>query len=72
MKKETLWKILFAAGLCPFLLPFLTSVTRATGWTLLDWLILYSFVYWPTYLAGAVLAGFAAWRLAARKKEGKP
>ena len=26
-----------------------------TGWTLGDWLIMYSFVYWPTYIVGILL-----------------
>lgn len=24
-------------------------------WTLVDWLVMYSFVYWPTYILGFVL-----------------
>ena len=25
------------------------------SWILFDWLVLYSFVYWPTYLAGLIV-----------------
>lgn len=33
------------------------------SWMLGDWLILYSFVYWPTYLIGLVLILVAVYKL---------
>ena len=33
------------------------------SWTLTDWLVLYSVIYWPTYLLGLVLLILAAVQL---------
>ena len=43
-------------GIVPFLLPFVLGLYRMSieSWTMFDWLVLYSFIYWPTYIAGAV------------------
>ena len=60
MKRPVYW-ILLALGILPFALPIhlgLYHMTRET-WTLGDWLILYSFLYWPTYLLGAALLTLA-------------
>jgi len=50
-------KLLAALGLLPFILPVALGLYRMSieSWTLLDWLVLYSFVFWPTYIIGAVL-----------------
>ena len=63
MKKAYVWKFLLAVGICPFVLPFLLAFTRMSTWTLADWLIMYSFVYWPTYVIGIVLIVFSAYKL---------
>ena len=63
MKKSVLWKLLLLLGLCPFVLPFLLAFTRMSSWTLLDWLIMYSFVYWPTYIVGIVLIAVSLYKL---------
>ena len=66
MKKSLIWQILLGLGICPFVLPFaafLYELLNASSWTLTDWLILYSFVYWPTYLIGLVLIGVSAYKL---------
>ena len=63
MKKPFIWKLLLVVGICPFVIPFLFAFTRMSSWTLLDWLIMYSFIYWPTYLVGLVLIGIAAYKL---------
>ncbi|MBQ8278459.1 MAG: hypothetical protein IJZ23_01290 [Roseburia sp.] len=57
MKKNRKWKIVLAMGICPFILPFIVGLYRVSieSWTMLDWLIMYSFIYWPTYLIGFVL-----------------
>ena len=41
------------------------------GWTWGDWLVLYSFVYWPTYVIGVALIILAVWGLC-REKNGLP
>ena len=67
MNKDTVWKLLLLLGICPFVIPVVTSVTRMSTWTVLDWLIMYSFLYWPTYAAGLALIVFAVYRLRRRK-----
>ena len=56
MKKNLIWNILLIIGIVPFLLPFVLGLYRMSieSWTMFDWLVLYSFIYWPTYLIGAV------------------
>ena len=60
MKRSAYW-ILLTLGILPFALPILLGLYRMTieTWTLGDWLILYSFLYWPTYLLGAALLTLA-------------
>lgn len=56
MKKSLIWNILLIIGIIPFVLPFVLGLYRMSieSWTMIDWLVLYSFIYWPTYIAGAV------------------
>ena len=55
--KKLLWKLLFLAGLVPFILPIVIGLYTMTieSWEFFDWIVLYSFVYWPTYLAGLIV-----------------
>ena len=53
---------LLVAGIIPFVYPFIGYVYRvmiAESWTLGSWLVLYSFVYWYTYVIGLVLIAAA-------------
>lgn len=70
MKKKTKWKIVLAIGVCPFILPIIVGIYRMSieTWTMLDWLIMYSFIYWPTYIVGLVLILVAVNRLLSEKK----
>ena len=63
MKKKIVWKVLLFIGLCPFLAPILLSPTRMGSWTLIDWLVLWSYVYWPTYIIGLIVLGIAIYKL---------
>lgn len=56
MKKNLIWNILLIIGIVPFLLPFVLGLYRMSieSWTMFGWLVMYSFIYWPTYIAGAV------------------
>ena len=66
MKKDLLWKILLVIGVCPFAVPFVSFLWRlviSESWTLLDWLVMYSFVYWPTYVVGIILITISAFKL---------
>ena len=57
MKKSLIWNILLIIGIIPFVLPFILGIYRISieSWTMIDWLVMYSFIYWPTYLAGAIV-----------------
>ena len=66
MKKTLIWKILLVIGICPMVFPFVSFLYQmlvSESWTLLDWLIMYSFVYWPTYIIGFVLIAISANKL---------
>lgn len=63
MKKNLLWKILLVIGFCPFLLPVIMSVTRMSMLSFADWLLLWSVIYWPTYIIGLALIIFTAYKL---------
>lgn len=64
--KKHLWKILIGIGILPLVLSFILGVyhTMIESWKLGDWLILYSYIYWPTYVLGILLivAGVVVWR----------
>lgn len=57
MYKAIIWKVLLLIGIFPFVLPFVLGIYRMSieSWTMIDWLVLYSFIYWPTYVVGIVL-----------------
>ena len=66
MKNKRLWWFLLAVGLIPFAVPFLGfayEMLNSSSWSLVDWLVLYSFVYWPTYLVGFVLIAISVYKL---------
>jgi len=52
MKKKQIWKILMMISLLPFLVPIFLAHTRMSSWTYLDWFLIWSYLYWPTYLLG--------------------
>ena len=60
MKNAIIWKSLFLTGLLPFAAPFIYYVVlhiihNHYSWTLFELLVLWSFVYWPTYIIGLLL-----------------
>ena len=68
MKKNIIYKLLFVLGLCPFLAPFIYYVILLFAHsnntlTILDLLIMWSFVYWPLYLIGIVLLIISIYKL---------
>ena len=65
MKNKLIWKILLIIGIIPFVIPFVLGFYRMSieSWTLPDWLIMYSFVYWPTYLIGLVLIVISLYKI---------
>lgn len=48
------WKVLFIISLVPFVWPFLLCFYSMSveSWNMLDFLFLYSVIYWPTYILG--------------------
>ena len=66
MKNKRLWWFLLAVGLIPFAAPFIGfayEMLNSSSWSLIDWLVLYSFVYWPTYLVGLTLIAISVYKL---------
>ena len=65
MKNKLIWKILLFIGVIPLIIPFVLGFYRMSieSWTLPDWLIMYSFVYWPTYLIGLVLIVISVYKI---------
>ena len=58
MKNKEFWWVLLIVGIVPFAAPFIGFVyemINSSSWSLVDWLVLYSFVYWPTYVVGLIL-----------------
>lgn len=61
MNKTLKWKLLLLIGLCPFAAPFIYNMVM--HWELLDMLVLWSYVYWPTYIIGLFLIGLSIFKL---------
>ena len=66
MKNKIYLYVLLSIGIFPFLAPiigFLYEMMNNSSWNLVDWLILYSFVYWPTYIIGFIIIIFSIYKL---------
>lgn len=66
MKKKVLWWILLIIGIIPFVAPFIGfayEMLISSSWALVDWLVLYSFVYWPSYVVGLILVVISVCKL---------
>jgi len=66
MAKRIIAIVLLIVGIVPFILPFagvIYTMSVETGWTMGDWLIMYSFLYWPSYVLGAVLIAVSVYLL---------
>jgi len=65
MKKQSVWFAVLLLGFIPFLLPFLSGLYRMSieSWSLFDWVVMYSFIYWPTYLIGILAIPIALFQL---------
>ena len=70
MKQGYIWKILLVLGIFPFVLPFVLGAYRMSieTWTMIDWLVMYSFIYWPTYVVGIVLITVSLKKLLKQKE----
>ena len=66
MKNKSLWGFLLTIGIIPFAAPFIGfayEMINSSSWMLGDWLVLYSFVYWPTYIIGLILIAISIYKL---------
>lgn len=70
MKKRIIGIILLILGAIPLALPPLLGLYRMQieHWRIWDWLVLYSFIYWPTYILGLLLLAAGIFLLCCRKK----
>ena len=70
MRQGFIWKVVLVLGIFLFVLPFVLGVYRISieFWTMIDWLVLYSFIYWPTYIVGIVLVVISLIKIVRQKK----
>lgn len=73
MKKENIYKLLFILGICPFVAPFfyyliLLFIHSSNSLTIAELLVMWSFVYWPTYLIGIALIVISIYKLKNKDK----
>lgn len=81
MKKRGFWKVVLFIGFVPFVIALGSGVYAGfTGYSglaissapayglaaFMDWMILYSYLYWPTYVIGLVLIGVSLVQLRKR------
>lgn len=70
------WKIVLFLGITPFLAAILSGFSgfaimspNLYGWAAFkEWIVLYSFIFWPTYVIGLVLILLAVAKLIASEK----
>lgn len=62
---RTIWKVVLIVGLLPFIIPIVMGLYTMTieTWELFDWLLLWSVIYWPTYVVGLALIFVAIYKL---------
>ena len=68
MDKGLIWRLLLFIGVCPFIAPFFYYFLQHIAhndysWTIIEMLILWSFLYWPTYLIGLALLAISIYKL---------
>ncbi|MBQ7300393.1 MAG: hypothetical protein IJW77_11200 [Clostridia bacterium] len=69
-RSKILSAILIILGIVPFAVTLICGlpIFRASNLTYGDFLILYSYLFWPTYILGAVLlAAGIIWRIAQKR-----
>ena len=63
-KKKIIKAILIILGLIPFIIPiiwslFSTVIDNSVGLSFTEFILYYSFLYWPTYILGIVAIAIA-------------
>ena len=63
----TMYKLLFALGICPFIVPFIyyfiILLAHNTSMPLIELLLLWSYLYWPLYVLGLLLVIFSLYKI---------
>lgn len=56
-KKDNTPTYIILTGTLPFMIPFLAGIYKVIfeSWDILSWLVLYSYIFWPSYLIGLIL-----------------
>jgi len=65
MKKHLVWIAVLLLGLVPFIFPFLSGLYQMSmeSLSMFDWVVMYSFIHWPTYLIGMIIIPIALYQL---------
>jgi len=65
---KKIWNYLFYVGFLPFIIPVFMALYSMSveSWNFFDWILLYSVIYWPTYIVGIILI-----LVAVRKRKNK-
>ena len=66
MKNKRIWWIMLVIGVFPFVIPFLGfayEMINSSSWSLFDYWVLYSFLYWPTYIIGIIMIIISVYKL---------
>ena len=63
--KKVIYRFLFLIGIFAFIFPLASGIYKMSSesWNFFDWIIMYSFIWWPTYIAGALLIILTAKRI---------
>ena len=56
-KKDNTPLYIILTGALPFMIPILSGIYKVTieSWNIFSWLILYSYIFWPSYVIGLIL-----------------
>ena len=72
MAKRIIAIVLLTVGIVLFVLPFaggIYTISVQSDFTMGDWIIMYSFLYWPSYVFGAVLIAVSLFLLIYKSKK---
>ena len=56
-KKDNIPTYIILTGFLPFIIPILSGIYKITieSWSMINWLIIYSYIFWPSYIIGLIL-----------------
>ena len=55
--KDNIPTYIILTGFLPFIIPILAGIYKVTieSWNMINWLIIYSYIFWPSYIIGLIL-----------------